>query len=213
MLNKRLLLLVLMALVAVLGSPLAQVAWADSDEGNHGREMTIAGFADVPGSTLQLPLAAGASPVVINVTFGIPNVTIAVQVTTATKVKSDFGLPVTLTDGDRIQVDMRVVVVGTDSLLRADKIEVEAFPELELIGTAKGLPAAGVTLPLAAGTTVDFAIALGASGVDVPVRLTANTKINGHIVALHNGDTLRVEAAVRNNKIVVTEINRSPSGP
>ena len=37
-----------------------------------------------------------------------------------------------------------------------------------------------------AGTTVDFAISLGASGVDVPVRLTANTKIKGHIVALHN---------------------------
>ena len=210
MLNKRLLLLALMALVAVLGSPLTQAAWADSDEDkDHGREMTLAGFADVPGSTLQLPLAAGASPVVINVTFGIPSVTIPVQVTTATKVKSDFGLPVTLIDGDRIQVDMRVV----GNLLHADKIEVEAFPELELIGAAKGLPAAGVTLPLAAGATVDFAISLGASGVDVPVRLTANTKIKGHIEAIHNGDTLRLEAAVRDNKIVVTEINRSPSGP
>ncbi len=209
MLNKRLLLLVLMVLVAVLGSPLAQAAWADSNGDDHGREMTLAGFADVPGSTLQLPLPAGASPVVINITFGIPNVTIAVQVTTATRVKPDSGLPITLTDGDRIQVDMRVV----GSLLHADTIEVEAFPELELIGTAKNLPAAGVTLPLAAGTTVDFAISLGASGVDVPVRLTANTKIKGHIVAIHNGDTLRLEAAVRDNKIVVTEINRSPSGP
>jgi hypothetical protein len=208
MLNKRLLLLVLMALVAVLGSPLTQAAWADSDNDDHGREMTIAGFADVPASTLQLPLAAGASPVIINATFGIPSVTIAVQVTTATRVKSEFGLPVTLIDGDRIQVDMRVV----GNLLRADKIVVEAFPELELIGTAKNVPD-GVTLPLAAGKTVDFLISLGASGVDVPVRLTANTKIKGHIVAIHNGDTLRLEAAVRDNKIVVTEINRSPSGP
>jgi len=209
MLNKRLLLLALMALMAVLGSPLAQVVWADSNGDDHGREMAISGFADVPGSTLQLPLPAGASPVVINITFGIPSVTIAVQVTTATRVKPESGLPITLTDGDRIQMDMRVV----DKLLHADTIEVEAFPELELIGTAKSLPAAGVSLPLATGTTVDFNVSLGASGVDVPVRLTANTKINGHIVALHNGDTVRVEAAVRDNKIVVTEINRSPSGP
>jgi hypothetical protein len=200
------LLFAVIALVAVLAAPSAQPAWADQDD-NRGREMTLAGFADVPGSSLQLPLPAGASPVTINVTFGLPSLTIPVQVTTSTRIKSDFGLPVVLTDGDRIQVDLHVV--GTN--LQADRIEVEAFPELEVIGTAKSLPTAGITLPLAAGTTVNFAVTLGASGIDVPVRLTSSTKIKGHLTALHNGDVIQVEAAVRNNVIVVTEIKKSPS--
>jgi hypothetical protein len=212
MLKKRIFLLTLMALVAVLVGPPANLAWADSDDhDDRGREMTIAGFADVPGTggTLQLPLAADAAPITINITLGIPSVTIPVQVTAKTKVKSDFGLPVTLVDGDRIKVDAHVV--GT--ALQADKIEVEAFPEVELIGTAKGLPAAGITLPLAAGATQNFVITLGASGVDVPVRLTSNTKIRGHLTALHNGDAIQIEAAVRNNAIVITEINRARGEP
>jgi hypothetical protein len=172
--------------------------------------MTIAGFVDVPGSgsgaTLQLPLPSGASPVVINLTFGIPSVTIPVRVTPNTRVKPASD-PITLTDGDRIKVDLHVV----DQVLQADRIEVEDFPELELIGTAKSLPAAGVTLPLAPGTTLNFVITLGASGVDVSVRLTAGTKIKAHTVAIHNGDPLRVEAGVRDNAIVVTEISRIPS--
>ena len=201
----RMLLLALVAVLAALVGPWSPAVWADSGGDNHSREMTIAGFADVPGSTLQLPLAAGASPVTINLTLGIPSVTIPVQITTTTQVKSDFGLPVTLTDGDRIEVDIRVV--GTT--IRADKIQVEAFPELDVIGTVKGLPTGGVTLPLAAGTHLDFTITLGASAVDLKVRLTSSTKIRGHLTSLKNGDTVQIEAAVRSDLIVITEINHA----
>lgn len=203
--NTRMFLVALVALMAVLAGPSPHTAWADSDdEGNHSREMTIAGFADVPGSTLQLPLVPGAV-VVINLTLGIPAVTIPVQLTSATKVKSDFGLPVLVTDGDRVKVDIRVV----GDTLRADKIEVEAFPELDVIGTVKGLPAGGVVLPLAAGTFQNFTLTLGASAVDLPVRLTSSTKIRGHLTSLKNGDVVQIEAAVRNNIIVITEINHA----
>jgi uncharacterized protein DUF5666 len=207
--SRRMYLIVLVALMVLLGGPLGY-AWADKDDDDRGREMEIAGFVDVPGSgsgaTLQLPLAAGAAPVVVNLTFGIPSVTIPVTITPATRIKP-ASEPITLTDGDRIKVDMHVV----GSVLQADRIQVEDFPELELIGTAKGLPAAGVTLPLAAGTTLNFVLTLGASGVDVPVTLTAGTKIKAHTVAIHNGDPLRIEAGVRNNTIRVTEISRIPS--
>ncbi len=207
--NKRMFLLALMAFLALLVSPATNPVWADDDNDNHGREMTIAGFVDVPGSTLQLPLASGAAPVVINVTLGVPNVTIPIQVTPDTRVKPASAAPLTLVDGDRIQVDARVV----GNALRADRIELEAFPEVELIGTANNLPAAGITLPLAAGATQDFVITLGASGVNVPVRLTSHTKIRGHLTSLHNGDAIQLEAGVRNNVIVITEINHAPGAP
>jgi hypothetical protein len=212
MLNKRMFLLALMGLLAVLSSPAADVAWADddNDHDNRGREMTIAGFVDVPGTAgLQLPLAAGAAPVVINMTLGVPSVTIPIQVTPDTRVKPASAAPLTLVDGDRIKVDAHVV----GNALRADRIELEAFPEVELIGTAKGLPAAGITLPLAAGTTQNFVITLGASNVDVPVQLTSKTKIRGHLTSLHNGDAIQLEAGVRNNVIVITEINHAPGEP
>ena len=80
--------------------------------------------------------------------------------------------------------------------------------ELELAGTAKGLPAAGVMVPLASGATVDFLVTLGKSAVDVPVRLTAKTEVKGAPFTIHNGDTVRVEAGVLNNAIVATEIRR-----
>jgi hypothetical protein len=188
-----------LVLLGLLVGPGSRMAWADSD-------MTLAGFADVlpvgAGGTLSLPLPAGSSPVTINVTFGIPSVTIPVQISTSTRIKSDVGLPVTLTDGDRIKVK---IVAGT-GVLRATKLEIEAFPELELVGTVKGLPAAGVTLPLPTGTTVDFTLALGVSAVEVPIRLTAGTKVHHKPLTIKNGDTIRVDAAVRNNAIVATEI-------
>ncbi len=195
--NTRIALLSTLALLSLLLGPWAGTASADA-------ELKLAGFAQGTGGSLSLPLPAGASPVTIHVTFGIPSVTIPVEIAPSTHVESTTGLPVTLTDGDRITVEAQVV----QGLIRASRLQLEEFPELELSGSAKGLPAAGVTLPLAAGTTVDFTVTLGASGVDVPVRLTANTKFHGPSLTIRNGDPVRVEAGVRNNAIVATEIGR-----
>ena len=171
-------------------------------------EMKLAGLADVPpsgaGGTLSLPLAPGAAPVVINLTFGIPSLSIPVEITHSTHVESETGLPVSLTDGDRVTVEA-IVVQG---VLRASRLKVDEFPELELNGTATGLPASGVTLPLAAGTTVDLIVTLGASGIDVPVRLTSKTKFHGQSLTVHNGDKVKVEAGVQGNHVVATEIKR-----
>jgi hypothetical protein len=93
-------------------------------------------------------------------------------------------------------------------VLRASRLKIDEFPELELNGTVKGLPAAGVTLPLAAGTTADLIVTLGTSGIDVHVRLTSKTKFHGQSLSIHNGDKVKVEAGVQNNLVVATEIKR-----
>jgi hypothetical protein len=168
-------------------------------------EIKVKGFADVPGTSLVLPLAAGASPVTIDVTFGVPMVTIPVQITPSTKIKMKSGRPITVSDGDAIKVEM--VVAG--SVLRATKLALEPFPELELVGLAGDLPAAGLTLPLAPGSTFDFSVTLGASGVQVPVRLTASTKLHDAPLTIHNEDLVRVEAVVRGGVIVATKLKVS----
>ena len=172
-------------------------AWADA-------EMKLAGFADVPDATLSLPLDPGATPVTINLKFGVPSLTIPVEIAHSTHIESDTGRPVTITDGDRVTVEANVV----QGVLRAFRLKVDEFPELELHGSASGLPAAGVTLPLGAGVTVDFVVTLDTSGIDVPVRLTEKTKIHGQSLTIENGDKVKVEAGVQNNHVVATEIKR-----
>lgn len=184
------------ALIASICSASLGVA---ADEG----DIKIQGFAGVPGSSLTLPLPDGAAPVTVDVTFGVPSVTIPVQITSDTKIKgkSKSGA-VVVTDGDAVKI--KASLAG--SVLRASRLELEDFPELELTGLVEGLPAAGVTLPLAAGATLDFIVALGASGVDVPVRVTSSTKLDEKPTTLSNGDLVRVEAVVRGGRIVVTKL-------
>jgi hypothetical protein len=187
---------------------LAVVFGAWSGTASADAEMKLAGFADVPpsgaGGTLSLPLAAGATPVTINLTFGVPSLKVPVEITHSTHVESETGLPVAVTDGDRVTVEA-IVVQG---VLRASRLKVDEFPELELNGTVKGLPAAGVTLPLAAGATADLVVTLGTSGIDVPVRLTSKTKVHGQSLTIDNGDKVKIEAGVQNNLVVATEIKR-----
>ena len=85
-------------------------AWADA-------EMKLAGFADVPDATLSLPLDPGATPVTINLKFGVPSLTIPVEIAHSTHIESDTGRPVTITDGDRVTVEANVV----QGVLRADR--------------------------------------------------------------------------------------------
>lgn len=169
-------------------------------------ELKIAGFVDVPpggpGGTLSLPLGSGATPVTIQIQLGIPAVQVPVQITPSTVIQSETGLPVTLADGDRIIVD--AVIAG--GVIQATQLELEPFPELEVMGTAKGLPAAGVPLPLQSGTTVTFTLELVA-GVDVAVTLTASTKVHGKRLPLTNGTIVQVEAVLRNMQLLVTEIH------
>jgi hypothetical protein len=197
MCNKRIALFPALTVIALL----LLIPWpglASADEA----DIKLKGFADVPGTSLSLPVA---STVTINITFGIPSVTVPVQVTPSTKIKSELGPPVTLADGDSVKVKARVV----GNALVASRLEVEAFPELEVIGTVSGLPAGGVMLPLPAGTTVDFVLTL-VSGVDLPIRLTSSTKVDhGSMMmtlTINNGDTLEVEAAVRDNRLVATQV-------
>jgi len=83
--------------------------------------LKLAGFVDVPpdgaGGTLTLPLAQGASPVTIHVTFGVPGVSIPVEITRTTQIEFDDGLPVTIGDGDRIRVEVRFRDAGTKWLM------------------------------------------------------------------------------------------------
>src|SRR5438552_8781096 len=87
--------------------------------------LKIAGFADVPpagpGGRLALPLASGAPPVTSKVQLGNPAVQMPIQITSSTKIESETGSPVTLTDGDRVKMD--AVIVG--AVLRATKLKLE----------------------------------------------------------------------------------------
>jgi hypothetical protein len=167
-------------------------------------DIKVKGFAAVPGTSLTLPLASGAPPVIIDVTFGIPAVTIPVQVTPDTKIKGKHGPAGTIVVADGDAVEIKASVVG--SVLRASRLKLESFPELELVGAVEGLPAAGVALPLVAPATQNMVVSLGTSPVDVPVQLTSKTKLDDPPLTLHNGDIVRVEAVVRGGVIVVTKL-------
>jgi hypothetical protein len=167
-------------------------------------DIKVKGFAAVPGTSLTLPLASGAPPVIIDVTFGIPAVTIPVQVTPSTKIAGKHGPGGTIVVADGDAVEIKASVVGT--VLRASRLKLQSFPELELVGAVEGLPAAGITLPLVAPATQNMVVSLGASAVDVPVQLTSKTKLDDPPLTLQNGDIVRVEAVVRGGVIVVTKL-------
>jgi hypothetical protein len=187
---------VVSAVVLVTLALLAMPGLASADSG-----LKIAGFASVPGGTLDLPLAKGDTPVTIEVELGVPAVSIPILITSSTKIESETGLPVTLTDDDRVKVD--AFVAG--GVITARKLELDEFPEIEVRGTVSGLPAAGLTLPLAQGTTADLTVEV-VPGVVVTVVLTDKTKVKHATQTLTNGDTVKVEAVLRNVQLVVTEL-------
>jgi hypothetical protein len=188
------------------------VARADSD-GEGSDEIThlsLEGFVDAPpsgaGGSLPLPLAPGAPPVIVTLTFGVPAVQVLVTISPETRIRGETGLPtpITLVDGDRVKIDVRVV----GNTLQARRLRLEEFPELKLRGLAQGIPGGSVPLPLAAGTVVDFNIALGGSTVTLPVRVTSFTKIEDGSFTLNNGDAVEVKALVNDFLIVATKIER-----
>src|SRR5215510_6457266 len=129
-----------LALLVLLCSASPVVA-DPKDEG----DILVRGFVMVPGPNLVLPLSGSA--VMIDVTFGIPAVTIPIQVTEDTKVKTKGqGQSIVIADGDAVKI--KAEVDGT--VLRASRLELLDFPELDLIGFVEQLPDTGLHLPLAA---------------------------------------------------------------
>lgn len=141
------------------------------------------------------------------VQLGTPPQLVPVQVTSSTKIKSETGVPLTLVDNDRVKID--AVIAG--SIIQATQLELDPFPEIEVTGTAQGLPSAGVTLPLPAGTSVTFSVLL-VPGVSVTVVLTENTKVEEGPLTLTNGAIVQIEAVLQNNVLVVTEISAEDNG-
>jgi hypothetical protein len=117
-------------------------------------------------------------------------------------VKAESGLPVTITDGDRVKAE--VVAVG--GVLRTLKLEVDNFPEAEFIGTVTGLTGGPVTLPLPAGQSRSFLVSLTLSGASIPVTVTSATNVEHGPVRLSNGQTVPVETVLQNGQLLVTEI-------
>lgn len=172
-------------------------------------EVELQGIVDVqpqgPGGMLTLPLPAGSPNVTVLLEVGIPAVAIPFTITPETEIDVEEGSsPVTLVDGDRVTLDA-LIVGGT---LFATDLEVNAFPELELRGTAGGLPASGVALPLPQDSPpVDFTLDLGVAGVGpLPVRVTSDTQVEDSAFTLMNGEPIEIEGLVRDFVIVITEI-------
>ena len=175
-------------------------AWASNSE------LKLAGLADVPptgpGGALTLTLASGSPPVTLLVSLGEPPVLIAVQITPSTAIQAETALPVTLVDGDRVKIEGLL----TGGVLQATKLEIEDFPELQLPGTAQGLPASGVALPLPSGASVVFTLSLGSAG-SVPVRVTSSTRIDEGPAVLMNGASIQVEGNLLNSVVEATELD------
>ena len=156
----------------------------------------------VSGGPLLLPLAPSAAPVAIVVSLGLGALQIAVVVPPAPIPDSKEAPPIMLTQGDRVEIEAAVTAGG----LQATKLEVADFPELEFFGPAQGLPPSGIILPLAPGTTVDFAVLF--AGLALPVRLTASTLVKGAATSLANGQIVDIEARIAGDRLLVTTIER-----
>ena len=168
------------------------VAGADSD-------IKVAG-AVVSGGPVTLPLAPGASAVTLIVSMGLGTIQVPVSITPQTVIEAEEGVPITLVDGDRVEVE----AVPGSGVLVASKLEVEDFPEVELRGVAQGLPSGGASLPVAPGGTLDFALVL--IGVSVPVRVTGTTRVEVGLSTLANGAVVKVEGSMRDGRVAATEI-------
>lgn len=196
--------ILLVLLLGVIMSP--PRVWAGGSDGE------LKGLVDVPplgvlgGGTLLLPLPFGAAPVTVDVLLGIPAVRVPVVISPATQIETEEGIapPVPLTDGDRIEVDFKIV--GGNVI--AEKLKVENFPEIEARGTVSEVPGGSLPLPLPLGASpVTVTFTLGASGVSLPVVITDGTKVeNGGGFVLVNGALVEIEAISLNGQITVTEI-------
>jgi hypothetical protein len=165
-------------------------------------EMRLRGRVDVlpagPGGTLTVPLAQGAPPVTVLVGLGTPAFQLPVLLTSSTFVE---GGPLVLVDGEAVEVEARL----EGGVLRATDIHREDLGEVRLRGTAQGLPGSGV-LPLPPGLVVDFVIALGVPGGDLPVRLTSQAHLSRGPFTLANGVPIEIEGVVDSFRVLVTEI-------
>jgi hypothetical protein len=177
-------------LVALLVWP--GVAGADSD-------LKVSG-AVVSGGPVTLPLAPGAPAVTLIVSLGLGTIQVPVSITPLTLIEAEEGVPITLVDGDRVEVE----AVPGAGVLVASKVEVEDFPEVELRGVAQGLPPGGGSLPVAPGGTLDFALVL--IGVSVPVRVTGTTRVEAGLSILANGAVVKVEGSMRDGRVVATQL-------
>ena len=176
--------------------------WPSFAQGNGGSEIRLAGFVDVPGASLTLPLAPGSPPVTVILSLGTPPISISFTITVETAVEvEDGGLPVTIVDGDRVEI--RGQIVG--GTLFANEVEVQEFPEVKLIGTAGGLTSP-VMLPLT-GAPVNFTLNLGVTGLaPLPVQITSATQVEGGAFTLSNGIPIEIEGVVQDALIRITEI-------
>ncbi len=170
----------------------------------HGHGASVQGVVDVEpfgaGGALTLPLPPGSPPVIVNLSLGIPSIQILVTITSETDIDAEDGLPITVVDGDLVEIELKPGASG----LVATELKVREFPELELEGTALGVPATGVSLPLPSGITIDFVISL--FGFELPLRVTGETQVKNGPLSLFNGVPIRIEGAIRDFVIVVTEI-------
>jgi hypothetical protein len=166
-------------------------------------DVKVEGFLEAPPA-LTLPLPAGAPPVTALVSLGLPAIQVPFVITETTPVEVEDGLPpVTLVAGDRIEIEARLV----GATFQATRVKIEDFPELELRGTAQGVPGA-VALPLPPGVALDFTLVLGGSGLALPVRLTAAARLRDGSFVLQDGTLLEIEGVVRGFQIIIIETHR-----
>jgi hypothetical protein len=174
-----------------------------SDSDVSDSDVKVEGFLEAPAA-LTLPLPAGAPPVTALVSLGLPAIQIPFVITATTPVEVEDGLaPATVVAGDRIEIEARLA----GGIFQATRVKIEDFPELELRGTAQGVPGA-VTLPLPPGAALDFTLVLGTSGLALPVRLTAATRLRDGPFVLGNGTRMEIDGIVRGLQIVITETHR-----
>ncbi len=170
----------------------------------------LRGVVDVPGSSLTLPLAAGASNVTITLFLGgVGGPPLPITITASTKVEAEDAKDkvsgsVTVGDGDLIVVHGKL----QSGAIVATKIELEKFPEIEAFGIVK-VPGSSLTLPLVAGASnVTITLAFGGvGGPPLPIIVTPSTRVGGGMtLTLKDNDFIEVKAVLQSGQIVAVKI-------
>jgi Domain of unknown function (DUF5666) len=191
---------VLLSMLTFAATP----AWAGKI---HGK---LLGTVDVPGDSLNLPLAPGSPNVTITLFLGgTGGPAVPITVTPNTKVEAEddeeeVSESITLTDGDLIEMRGKL----QNGQLVATKIELQEFPEIEVFGSVD-VPGTSLALPLAPGSP-DVTITLflgGTGGPAVPIVVTASTRVRGGTtLTLHDNDFIEAKARLRSGQIVAVKI-------
>lgn len=167
--------------------------------------------AGLPVGGITLSAALGNSSAEFQVGFGDPAILFPVVISLTTQVEVGEGVfPATLSNGDAVEVEGSID--PATGKLQVSKLELENFLELEIKALIVAIPTPGntLTLPLAPGPSVTVTFSLAVSGVQFPMVITSETRVDESTpsLVLNVDDQVEFEAIFRDGEIRVIKIKK-----